>query len=52
VGAEELSRSLVGAVGKESGEDLKVLREYVETVAKGRGGPWKELYAATKAKLS
>jgi MoxR-like ATPase len=52
VGAEELSRSLVGAVGKESGEDLKVLREYVETVAKGRSGPWKELYAATRAKLS
>jgi MoxR-like ATPase len=48
---EELSRSLVGAVAKENGDDLKVLREYCETVAKGRGGMWKELYAAAKAKL-
>jgi MoxR-like ATPase len=51
VGAEDLSRSLLGAVGKESGEDLKVLREYLETVAKHRGGLWKELHAVTKAKL-
>jgi len=48
---EELSRSLVGAVAKESGDDLKVLREYCETVAKGRGGMWKQLYTAAKAKL-
>ena len=44
----ELSRSLVSAVAKEGGEDLKVIREYCETVAKGRPGVWKELYAAMK----
>jgi MoxR-like ATPase len=47
----EISRSLVGAVAKEGGDDLKALREYCETVAKGRGGLWKEFYAASKAKL-
>ncbi len=47
----EISRSLVGAVAKEGGDDLKALREYCETVAKGRGGLWKEFYAAAKAKL-
>lgn len=51
VGAEELSRSVVGAIGKESGDDLKAFKEYCETVAKGRAGLWKELYGATKAKL-
>ena len=49
---EELSRSLVGAVAKEGGDDLKVVREYCETVAKARGGLWKEFYGAAKAKLS
>jgi MoxR-like ATPase len=44
----ELSRSLVSAVAKEGGDDLKVIREYCETVAKGRPGAWKELYAAVK----
>ncbi|MBP6632280.1 MAG: AAA family ATPase [Kofleriaceae bacterium] len=48
VGAAEVARSLVGAISKEGGDDLKVLAEYVETVAKGRTGPWKELYAATR----
>ena len=48
----ELARSLAGAVAKEGGEDLKAVREYCETVAKGRGGLWKEFYAASKAKLS
>ncbi len=48
---EELSRSLAGAVAKEGGDDLKALREYCETVAKGRSGLWKEFYAAAKAKL-
>jgi MoxR-like ATPase len=47
----ELARSLAGAVAKEGGDDVKSLREYCETVAKGRGGLWKELYAATKGKL-
>lgn len=51
VTAEELSRSLVGAVAKENGDDLKVLKEYCETVAKGRPGMWKDLHKAAKAKL-
>jgi MoxR-like ATPase len=50
--AEDLTRSLAGALAKEGEADVKVVREYCETVAKGRGGPWKELYAAAKAKLS
>ena len=48
----ELVRSLSGAITKEGGEDVKVVREYCETVAKSRGGLWKEFYAAAKAKLS
>jgi MoxR-like ATPase len=47
----ELSESLIGAVAKESSDDLKVVREYCETVAKGRGGAWKELYTAAKQRL-
>jgi MoxR-like ATPase len=50
VTAADLARSLAGAVSKEGGEDLDVLREYGETVAKGRGGAWKELHAAMKPK--
>jgi MoxR-like ATPase len=49
VTAAELTRSLVGAIAKESPDDLKVLREYLETVAKGRPAPWKDLHAAAKA---
>ena len=49
VTAAEVTRALVGAIAKENADDVKVLREYVETVAKGRPGPWKELHAATKA---
>jgi MoxR-like ATPase len=49
---EELSRSLSGAIGKEGEGDLKVLREYCETVAKGRAGLWKEFYAAARSRLS
>jgi MoxR-like ATPase len=49
---EDLSRSLVGAVSKEGGDDLKAMREYVETVAKGRTGPWKEFYAASRKRFS
>jgi MoxR-like ATPase len=51
VGAGELSRSLVGALAKDGPEDVATLREYAETVAKGRGGAWKELHAAVKAQL-
>lgn len=52
VTAEDLSRSLLGAVTKEGGEDVKAVREYCETVAKGRPGPWKELFAAAKKRLA
>ena len=48
VTADDVTRSLVGAIAKENADDVKVLREYVETVAKGRSGPWKELHAAAK----
>jgi len=48
---EELSRSLVGAIARDNGDDLRVLREYLEVVAKLRSGTWKELHAAAKAKL-
>jgi MoxR-like ATPase len=47
----EVARALVGAVAKEGEEDLKAVREYCETVAKGRPGAWKELYGAAKAAL-
>lgn len=49
VTAADVTRSLVGAIAKENADDVKVLREYVETVAKGRPGPWKELHAAARA---
>lgn len=51
VTAEELTRSIVGLAAREGSEDRKALREYCETVAKGRSGPWKALYAAAKGKL-
>jgi MoxR-like ATPase len=47
----EVARAIVGAVAKEGEDDLKAVREYCETVAKGRSGPWKELYNAAKAAL-
>jgi MoxR-like ATPase len=50
-GPRDVARSLVGAVAKEGTDDLKALREYCETVAKGRTGPWKELYQAAKTEL-
>jgi MoxR-like ATPase len=51
VTADELSRSLLGAVTKENADDVKVLKEYCETVVKGRAGAWKDLYAASKKHL-
>lgn len=51
VGPRELARSLVGAVAKESADDLKALREYNETVAKGRSGLWKGFHAETRLVL-
>ena len=47
----EIARSLAGAVAKENAEDLKTVREYCETVAKTRKGPWAEFYSASKAAL-
>jgi MoxR-like ATPase len=49
VSPEHVVRSLVGAVAKEDTADLKVLREYAETVARNRSGAWKDIYAATRA---
>jgi MoxR-like ATPase len=51
VTAGEVARSLAGAVAKENADDLKTVREYVETVAKGRKGPWAEFYSASVAAL-
>ena len=50
VNPDHLVRSLVGAVAKEDAADLKVLREYAETVAKTRSGAWRDFYAATRAR--
>jgi MoxR-like ATPase len=52
VTGDDLARALVGAVAKEGADDVKALREYCETVARGRSGPWKDFYAAAKARLS
>jgi MoxR-like ATPase len=48
VGGADLARAMVGAVAKEGVDDVKVLREYLETVAKGRSGAWKTFYQAAK----
>lgn len=51
VGPAELTRSLVGALAKDGPDDVGALREYTETVAKARGGAWKELHGAVRAAL-
>jgi hypothetical protein len=48
VGGAELARAMVGALAKEGPDELKVLREYLETVAKGRSGPWKTFYQSAR----
>jgi MoxR-like ATPase len=48
VGGAELARAMVGALAKEGVDELKILREYLETVAKGRSGPWKAFYHAAR----
>jgi MoxR-like ATPase len=48
VSADDLARAVVGAVAKEGGDDLKAVREYVETVVKGRNGAWKAFAQAAK----
>jgi MoxR-like ATPase len=52
VGGSELARALVGALAKDGADDVKVLREYVETVAKSRSGEWKEFYKAARQTTS
>lgn len=49
VSPREVTRSLVGAVAKEDSRDLETLREYMETVVKGRSGKeWEQLYEARR----
>ena len=49
VSPKEITRSLVGAVAKEDSRDLETLREYMETVVKGRSGKeWEQLYGARR----
>ncbi|HEY7348586.1 MAG TPA: AAA family ATPase [Ktedonobacterales bacterium] len=49
VSASEVGRSLVGAVAKEDSRDVETLREYLETVVKGRSGKeWEQLYEARR----
>ncbi len=52
VNGADLARALTGALAKEGVEDLKVLREYLETVAKSRSGAWKGFYTAAKQALA
>jgi MoxR-like ATPase len=51
VTAAELARSLTGTIGREDAADLDAVREYGETVAKGRGGAWDAFHAAVKREL-
>ena len=51
VGAGDVARALVGSVLETNGDDGVALREYVETVAKGRPEPWKGFAAAVKKQL-
>lgn len=46
---DDVARAVVGAVLEN--DDGAALREYVETVAKGRPEPWKAFAAAAKARL-
>ena len=46
--AEDLTRSLLGTVVREDGRDAACLLEYLETVAKSRGGAWARLYEARR----
>jgi len=51
VTTDDLARALVGAVAKEGSDDLKAVREYFETVGKGRDGAWKEFTKSAKSAL-
>ena len=51
VTADDIARSLAGALTKDGPEDLKALREYAETVCKVRPGAWKELATSMSKRL-
>lgn len=51
VSADDLARALVGAVAKEGADDVKAVREYVETVGKARKGAWSDFGKAAKSAL-
>ncbi len=51
VRAKDVARSVVGALSQDGEGDRRALGEYCETVAKTRGGPWKEFAAATKDRI-
>jgi MoxR-like ATPase len=51
VRATDLARSVAGALAQEGEGDRRALGEYCETVAKARGGAWKEFAAATKERI-
>ena len=52
IGGGHIARQIQGVVLKDSAEDGKKLRSYVDHIAKeraARSGPWKEFYAAARA---
>ena len=51
VSPEHLARAVIGAVAKESADDHKTVRAYLETVAKARDGEWKAFVKAAKSAL-
>lgn len=51
VEGSDLARALTGALAKEGAEDIKVLREYLETVAKTRSGSWKSFYQGARKSI-
>jgi MoxR-like ATPase len=51
VSPTDVAHALVGAVAKESADDHKTVREYLETVAKVRSGEWKAFAKAATTAL-
>lgn len=52
VSAEELARSVLGAIAKENEQDREHLLEYCENIVKHRQGPlWQEFYQGVKSAL-
>lgn len=48
VGADDLARSLQGVVVREDARDAACLMDYLENVARNRGGVWSRLYDARR----